>query len=311
MKQQTVHHMRNISSIFLGAFLFAIGINYFAIPFHLGEGGFTGIALLVYYILDWSPGLIIFLLNLPLLLISYKILGKKLFLYTVIGILASYLMLEWTKKLVTIVSLAPPKVDVLLATLYTGILVGVGLGIIFRVGATTGGTDIIARLVNKYVGWSMGRTLFLFDFGVILISSYFIGIEKAMYTLVAIFVSARVVDFVVEGLNASKAVTIISLLADELARTITEKMERGVTLLQGKGGYTGNEKEILYVVVAPNELPKLKQIVHELDPRAFVVVHDARDVHGEGFTYHHPATIAHASKIGNGNRHHNLKHHKK
>jgi uncharacterized membrane-anchored protein YitT (DUF2179 family) len=298
MKQQTVHHIKNISGIFVGAFLFSIGINYFAIPFHLGEGGFTGIALLVYYILDWSPGLLIFLLNLPLLLISYNILGKKLFIDTVIGISASYLMLEWTKKLAAIASLAPPKVDLLLAALYTGVLVGVGLGIIFRVGATTGGTDIIARLVNKYVGWSMGRTLFLFDFGVILISSYFIGIEKAMYTLVAIFVSARVVDFVVEGLNASKAVTIISTLADELARTITAEIERGVTLLQGKGGYTGHTKEVLYVVVARNELPKLKQIVHELDPRAFIVVHDARDVHGEGFTYHHPATSAPDPKKG-------------
>jgi uncharacterized membrane-anchored protein YitT (DUF2179 family) len=171
-------------------------------------------------------------------------------------------------------------------------MVGLGLGLIFRVGGTTGGVDIIARLANKWFGLSIGKTMFLFDFAVIGCSVFLIGINKAMYTLVAVFVGARVVDFVVEGLNASKAATIISNCPHELARAITQKMNRGVTLLKGRGGYTGQEKDVLYAVVAPNELPKLKRIINKLDPYAFVVVHDTRDVQGEGFTYDNPDEVS-------------------
>ncbi|MBA4494481.1 YitT family protein [Paenactinomyces guangxiensis] len=279
MKKNIYIHTKNIIIIFLGAFIFAFGINYFAIPNQLAEGGFTGITLLLYYLFKWSPGIVLFILNIPLLFVGYKVFGKRTFIYTIIGIAAVSLMLEVTK------GWGGPQNDRLLAALYTGVLVGIGLGLIFRVGGTTGGVDIIARLVNKYFDWSIGRTMFLFDLGIILSSVFIITVNKAMYTLVAVFISARVVDFVVEGINASKAATIISGAANELAKTITEKMDRGVTLLKGKGGYTGQEREILYVVLAPNEMPKLKHIVNQLDPHAFVVVHDARDVLGAGFSY--------------------------
>ncbi|SEN28733.1 YitT family protein [Lihuaxuella thermophila] len=279
MKHSISFHAKNIILILIGAFIFALGLNYFAIPNHLAEGGFTGITLLLYYLFGWSPGIVLLVLNIPLFFIGYKVFGKRTLIYTIIGTSAVSFMLELTK------GWGKPLDDLLLVALYTGVMVGIGLGLIFRVGGTTGGVDIIARLMNKYFGWSIGRTMFLFDFGVILSSVFIIKLNMAMYTLVAVFVGARVVDFVVEGLNASKAATIISNKADEVARTITRKMDRGVTILKGKGGYTGQEKEILYAVVAPNELPKLKQIVNDLDPYAFVVVHDARDVLGEGFSY--------------------------
>ncbi|MFC7442105.1 YitT family protein [Laceyella putida] len=283
MKLTGITHGRNVFLIFLGAFIFSVGINFFAIPSHLAEGGFTGISLLLHYAFGWSPGLIILLLNIPLLFLGYRVFGRRTFVYTLIGIGASSLMLELTTPIATAWG-SPPK-DILLCALYTGVLVGVGLGLIFRIGGTTGGVDIIARIVQKYLGWSIGRTMFLFDFAVIASSVFLIGLNMAMYTLVAVFISARVVDFVVEGLNASKAATIITNHPQELARTITQKMNRGVTILKGKGGYTGHEKEILYVVVGPNELPKLKDTVNHYDPFAFVVVHDAKDVLGEGFTY--------------------------
>lgn len=283
MKHKLTYHFRNVLLIFLGSLIFSFAINYFTIPSHLSEGGFTGIGLLTYYLFRWSPGIVIFVLNIPLLLIGYKVFGKQTFIYTIIGIAAVSLMLEVTTDLPKI--WGPPPHDTLLCALYTGVLSGIGLGLIFRIGGTTGGADIIARLGNKYLGWSVGRTMFLFDFTAIFISIFIIGREKAMYTLVAVFISARVIDFVIEGLSASKAATIISNKPQELAGFITKIMNRGVTILEGRGGYTGKTREVLYVVVAPNELPKLKQIVDKIDPQAFVVVHDARDVLGEGFTF--------------------------
>ncbi|MDN4593266.1 YitT family protein [Polycladomyces subterraneus] len=275
-------HVKNIVLILLGAFIYSVGVNYFAVNNRLAEGGFTGLALLAHYQLGISPALFIFLVNIPLYFIGYKVFGKHTLIYTLIGTNASSLFLQLTK------GWGSPLDDLLLAALYTGVLVGVGLGLIFRVGGTTGGVDIIARLLNKYFDWSIGRTFFLFDLGVLTLSYVYIGREKAMYTMVAVFVGARVVDFVVEGLNSAKAATIISNSAVSISNKITQEMNRGATLLKGRGGYTGVDKEVLYVVVNRNELPRLKQIVHSVDPYAFVVVHDVRDVLGEGFTYESP-----------------------
>jgi uncharacterized membrane-anchored protein YitT (DUF2179 family) len=282
-KNKILLHISKIVILLTGSLIFAMGINYFAIPSNLAEGGFTGISLLLFYLFGFSPGLVILLLNIPLLFVGYKVFGKQTFIYTILGIASSSFFLEITNNIVT--WFGPPPEDTLLCTLYTGVLVGIGLGLIFRTGGTTGGVDIIARLVNKFYGWSIGRTMLMFDFGVILSSVFIIGLDMAMYTLVSVFISARVIDFVIEGLNASKAVTIVSNRPQELAGTIVKKMNRGVTILIGRGGYTGKTREVLYVVVGRNELPKLKQIVHQIDPLAFVVVGDARDVLGEGFSY--------------------------
>jgi uncharacterized membrane-anchored protein YitT (DUF2179 family) len=273
-------HAKNIAAIFVGSFIFAFGINYFAISNQLSEGGFTGIALIFYYLFGWSPGVVILSLNIPLFFIGYKVFGKRTLIYTVIGTVAVSLGLEITKGWGE-----PIPGDPLLAALYTGVCVGLGLGLIFRTGGTTGGVDIIARLANKYFDWSIGRAMFLFDLGVISASAFIIGREKAMYTVVAVFIGARVIDFVVEGLDASKAATIISNSAVAISNKITSEMDRGVTLLKGRGGYTGTDREVLYVVLSRNELPRLKHLVHSVDPYAFVVVHDVRDVLGEGFTF--------------------------
>ncbi|MFD1436589.1 YitT family protein [Kroppenstedtia eburnea] len=272
-------HIKPILMILTGAFLFSIAINYFAIPNKLAEGGFTGIALVLHYLFGYSPGTVILVMNIPLFFIGYKVFGKRALLYTILGTV-SVSVAVWLTE-----GDYKPVGDPLLAALYTGVLIGGGLGLIFRAGGTTGGVDIIARMVHKYWDWSIGRTMFLFDLLVIAGSTFIIGREKAMYTVVAVFVGSRVIDFVVEGLNTSKAATIISGKAVSISEKITREMDRGVTLLKGRGGYTGTDKEVLYVVVSRNELPKMKQLVHSIDPYAFVVVHDVRDVLGEGFTY--------------------------
>lgn len=272
-------HVRPILMILLGSLIFALGVNYFAIPNKLSEGGFTGISLIFFYLYGFSPGMVILVLNIPLFILGYKVFGKRTLIYTIIGTTFVSVALWLTEGNYETVN------DPLLAALYTGVMVGSGLGLIFRTGGTTGGADIIARLGNKYLGWSIGRTMFLFDLLVIVASAFFIGREKAMYTVVAVFIGARVIDFVVEGLDTAKAATIISSSAVDISEQINRQMGRGVTLLKGRGGYTGTDKEVLYVVISRNELPRMKNLVHSIDPYAFVVVHDVRDVLGEGFTY--------------------------
>jgi uncharacterized membrane-anchored protein YitT (DUF2179 family) len=178
----------------------------------------------------------------------------------------------------------PLKHDLTLAALFAGVFIGIGLGIIFRYGGTTGGVDIIARLVYKYKGISMGKTMFTFDAVVITLSLLYLSYREAMYTLVAVFVAARVIDFMQEGGYAAKGATIISEKSEEIANKILTEMDRGVTVLKGRGSYTKRERDVLYCVVAKNELPRLKNVIISVDPHAFVAVTDVHDVLGEGFT---------------------------
>lgn len=266
--------------ILLGALIFAFGVNYFTIPNRLAEGGLTGITLILKYLFNLSPALVNLVLNIPLFIIGWRELGRLSMLYTILGTTAFSLFLWLTEGIGT-----PVPDDLLLAALYAGVTVGLGLGIIFRFGGTTGGADIIARLLSKHLGWSMGRTMFAIDLTVILSSAYFLGREKAMYTLVAVFIGARVIDFVQEGAYAAKAALIISNSAAQISAEMMQEMNRGTTLLKGRGGYTGDDKEVLYCVVSRNELTRLKRVVHRVDPYAFIVVNDVHDVHGEGFSF--------------------------
>jgi len=177
------------------------------------------------------------------------------------------------------------KDDLVLVALFAGLFIGIGLGIIFRYGGTTGGVDILARLAHKYLGWSMGKTMFLFDTLVILASWVtYLNSRSMMYTLVAVFVGARVIDLVQKGAYAARAAFIISQHQDEIATKITNEMGRGVTVFQGYGHFTKSEREILYCVVGQNEIVRLKNIITSIDEYAFVSLTEVHDVMGEGFT---------------------------
>lgn len=272
--------IKNIIMIIIGSAIFAFGLNYFNIANQLVEGGFTGVTLLLKYLFAFNPAITNLVLNIPLFIIGYKVLGKNAFIYTMIGTLNVSLFLWLTQGYHLYLG-----DDLLLAALYAGVTVGIGLGIVFRFGGTTGGVDIIARLCHKYLGWSIGKTMFAFDVAVIGVSLIYLDHKLAMYTIIAVFVGARVIDFVLEGAYSAKAVMIVSDKAPEIARQIIERMERGATLLKGKGGYTGSQKEVLYCVVSRNELMRIKLLIKEIDPYAFVAVNDVRDVLGEGFTH--------------------------
>lgn len=280
MFKSTSLRLKNILMILLGSAIFAFGLNYFNIANTLVEGGFTGVTLLLAYMFGFNPAITNLLLNIPLFLIGWKVLGRNAFIYTIIGTTSLSLFL-WVFQDFQLYL----RDDLLLAALYAGVCAGVGLGIVFRYGGTTGGVDIIARLAFKYFGWSMGRTMFMFDLAVISLSLIYLDYQIAMYTIVAVFIGAKVIDFVQEGAYAAKAVIIVSDSAKDIAQKILKEMERGATLLQGKGGYTGQEKEVLYCVVSRNEIVRLKSLVGQIDPYAFVSVSDVHDVLGEGFTH--------------------------
>jgi uncharacterized membrane-anchored protein YitT (DUF2179 family) len=273
--------IKNILFILLGAAIFAFGLVHFNMQNNLAEGGFTGITLLLYFLCDIDPSYTNLALNIPLFFIGWKLLGRHTFLYTIIGTIAVSFFL-WVFQRYTIYM--PLKHDMTLAALFAGVFIGVGLGIIFRYGGTTGGVDIIARLVYKYKGISMGKTMFTFDVVVITLSLLYLSYREAMYTLVAVFIAARVIDFMQEGGYAAKGATIISEKSEEIANRILTEMDRGVTILKGQGSYTKRDRDVLYCVVAKNELPRLKSVIISVDPHAFVAVTDVHDVLGEGFT---------------------------
>jgi uncharacterized membrane-anchored protein YitT (DUF2179 family) len=277
-------HMRlkNIVLIIFGAAIMAFGLVNFNMQNKLAEGGFTGITLLFYFLFKWDPSYTNLLLNIPLFFIGWKLLGRNTFFYTIIGTVSVSIFL-WIFQRNAINM--PLKNDLTLAALFAGVFTGIGLGIIFRYGGTTGGVDIIARLVHKYTGGTMGKTMFIFDACVITLSLItYLNYKQAMYTLVAVFVGARVIDFMQEGAYSARGAMIISDKKEEIAEKIMDELDRGVTILKGYGFYTRSDREVIYCVVAKNEIFRLKSIITYIDPHAFVSISVVHDVHGEGFT---------------------------
>ncbi|ETI66615.1 YitT family protein [Neobacillus vireti] len=275
--------LKNILFILLGAAIMAFGLVNFNMENKLAEGGFTGITLIFYFLLNWDPSYTNLLLNIPLFFIGWKLLGRNAFLYTILGTVGVSIFL-WIFQRYPLDM--PLQSDLTLAALFAGVFTGIGLGVIFRFGGTTGGVDIIARLVQKYAGWNMGKTMFIFDACVIALSLFtYLNYKQAMYTLVAVFVGARVIDFMQEGAYSARGAMVISDKNEQIAKKIMDEMDRGVTALRGYGSYTKSEREVLYCVVAKNEIMRLKNLITSVDPHAFISISVVHDVHGEGFTH--------------------------
>ena len=264
--------------IAIGSFIYAVGLNAFIVGNHLAEGGFVGLSIVALYKLRIPLGISYFILNIPVLLLGWRFFGRSFIAKTFLGVIMVSLFTLLTQHFVQ------PTHDRLLAALYGGVICGLGLGLIFRTGGTTGGSDILARIASHLYGYSMGRLLFAIDVVVITLVAVVIGKETAMYSLVALFVASRVVDFVIEGVSSSKAAMIISDKWEAIAEEIHKQLGRGTTLLSGQGGFTGDDKQVIYCVVNRNEIIHLQQLVHQLDDKAFVVLNEVHDVLGEGFT---------------------------
>ena len=267
----------DILFIMAGAFLFALAVNLFVIPNDLAEGGVTGITIIFYYLFEWSPGLMNLILNGILLIVGYRFLDKTTTVYTIIAVVFNSLFLHLTE------SWTIDSHELWINTIFGGLFAGLGIGLIVRVGGTTAGTVILARLANKYLDWNISYGLLFFDLIVAFSSFFIIGPQGLMCTIVLLFVGTKTMEFIIEGLNPKKAVMIISSKQDEIAKQVIEKMDRGVTVLSGHGYYTKNKKEILYIVISKQEVSMLKKIVRAEDEIAFITIHDVRDVFGEGF----------------------------
>lgn len=280
-----LNQLHTIIPIIAGSAIYAFGLLYFIIPNELMEGGVTGITVLLNYAFNISPSISTMVLNIPLFLVGMKILGKRQSIYTGLGIASLTLFLWLFEALIDRGYVVPfqTEQDYILAALYAGVTLGAGLGIVFRFGGTTGGSDIIARIINRKFGFSMGQIILSLDILIIGLSLFFIPLERILYTLVAVFIASKVIDFIQEGAYAAKAFTIISDHAPDIAQRISTEMERGVTLIPAIGAYSKQAKHMVYCVVSRQEIRRLTGIAKSLDPRAFIIINDVNDVHGEGF----------------------------
>ncbi|SET51683.1 YitT family protein [Paenibacillus sp. NFR01] len=280
-----LHIGKTVAPIMLGAAIYAFGLLYFIVPNQLMEGGVTGITILLNYAFDIPIFLTTLLLNLPLFLLGWKVLGARQIAYTGVGIASLSLFLWIFERMIDMGWIEPFRTehDFILASLYAGVTLGLGLGVVFRFGGTTGGVDIVARILGRSFGWSMGQIILVVDVVIIGSSLLYIPREQILYTLVAVFISSRVIDFIQEGAYSAKAFTIISDEAPQIADLITADLERGVTLIPAIGAYSKQSKYMVYCVISRQEIRRLSQLVKSVDPRAFVIISDVHDVHGEGF----------------------------
>lgn len=269
-----------ISVILLGSLISGISFNAFIMPHKLLSGGISGIALITNYLTGINPGVLIFVLNIPIFILGYRFIDKEFIILSLIGMTSFSLFIDAFSFLRELYIVD----DVMLSCLYGGILNGIGMGIVFRNRASQGGIDIVAVIVKKYMSINLGSTSLIINLIIILIASFIYGLKPALYTLITIYVASQVLDKVQQGFDIRKQVIIISEREDEVVREILKKLHRGVTYLDGEGAFTGSKKKVIYCIVALNQLARLKQIVKGIDPNAFMAVSDTAEVLGRGFS---------------------------
>lgn len=267
------------AGITLGCFIASASINLFLVPSHLLTGGATGIAIIVYYLTGLPIGLQTLLYNIPILIASWKTMGREYTIDVVIGTVIFSVALDLLKFL----NVYAPLSDSMLSAIFGGVFNGIGYGIVFRMNGSTGGFDVIGAIVKKYWSLSMGGAIFAFNCIIMCIAAFLFGIAPAMFTLICMFVNATVTDRVVAGFNHRKAVLIVSDQAQAIAKSIME-FGRGVTFLHGQGAFTGKERNVVFVAVKLTQLSKIKLITHTVDPHAFMIVMSANEVMGRGFS---------------------------
>lgn len=262
----------------IGTFITALGMSVFLIPNRIASGGVSGLATVIYYTFGFKVGITMLVINIPLFLLGIKELGMKFIFKTLYATVTFSLFVDLLETFVS-----PPTRDLLLSSIYGGLVVGLGLGVVFRFGATTGGTDLAAQIIYRYLRISVGQTLLLIDGLVIILAAFVFGIELALYAFLVVFLTSKVIDLIQEGEGFAKAVFIISDYNSQIGKAILQDLNRGITYLEGRGGFSGRSREILLVVVGRSELSTLKNLVRNIDPRAFVMVSNMNEVLGEGF----------------------------
>ncbi|MCY7007352.1 YitT family protein [Fusobacterium simiae] len=261
----------------LACIVIAFNINYFFLGNKLGESGIAGLALIIHYLSHIDISYIYFAVNIPLIVLAYLFIGKEFLIKTLFATVILTIFLK------VFGSFKGPIDDIFMASVFGGGINGIAIGIVFYAGGSTGGTDIIAKIINKYYGISIGKILLIFDFIILSIIAFILGKIIFMYTLISVLVSAKMVDIIQEGIYSAKGITIISNKTEELRKKIMKDTGRGITLINAKGAYTQKEIGMLYCVVGKYQLIKVKNIVKEVDPAAFMIVSQVHEVVGKGF----------------------------
>lgn len=263
--------------IAIGAGLMAVGLEIFLIPNHVIDGGITGISIMLSHLTGFNLGIFLFLLNLPFFFIGRKQIGKTFAVSTLFGIIVLSIA---TTLLHPVPGLTE---DVLLATVFGGIILGVGVGLVIRNGGSLDGTEIMAILFNRRLPFSVGEIIMFFNIFILGAAGFVFGWDRAMYSLMAYFIAFKTIDVVILGLDESKSAWIISERHKEIGDVILARLGRGVTYLNGEGAYTGDDKKVIFVVITRLEESKLKSIVEDIDPSAFFAVANISEVRGGRF----------------------------
>ncbi len=293
--QKVINTLKIYSLITFGAGITGLAINIFLVPYKIAPGGLSGLATVIYYLSNGKlpVGTVMLVINIPLFLLGYKFIGRHFFIRTLYGTvilsviidLTETFMADLAKKLLINEAGNASTPDILLYSIIGGFLSGIGLGIVLKMEATTGGTELAAKLLNRPIkNLTIGQILLSIDaliiiFAIIAFKSVLIG----LYSLVSLFITTKVIDALVEGVDYARAVLIISEHQEEIAKRIINDMDRGVTELKGRGVYSGKDKNVLLCVLSRNEIQHLKEIVHSIDTNAFMILADVREVLGEGF----------------------------
>lgn len=266
--------------ILLGCMISASSINLFLVPSHLLSGGLAGISIIFYYLAGLPIGMQMLVYNIPILLASFLTLGKS---YT-LDMLFGTVLFSICVDLMHFLNAYAPVNDTMLAAIYGGVFNGIGYGIIFRMHGSSGGTDIVAAILKKYYSFNLGGMIFAFNCLIMGAAAVLFGVMPAMYTLISMFMSGFVTDKVIAGFNSCKTVIMISDKTKEIAEGIINEIGRGVTFLRGEGAFTHKEKDVIFVVLQLTQISQLKSLVHEIDPNAFLIVLDASEIMGHGFS---------------------------
>src|SRR3954447_714843 len=263
--------------IMLGAILMSIGLEVFLVPNNVIDGGITGISIMLSYITGWKLGIFIFLFNIPFFFIGYKQIGKTFALSTLYGII---ILSIGTTLLHPVPAFTQ---NILLATVFGGIVLGIGVGLVIRYGGSLDGTEILAILFNKKLPFSVGEIIMFFNLFILASAGFVFSWDRAMYSLIAYFVAFKTIDITITGLDESKSVWIISDNSQEIGEAIMNRLGRGVTYINGEGAYSGDQKKVIFCVINRLEEAKLKEIVSENDGNAFLAVADIAEVRGGRF----------------------------
>lgn len=271
--------MKNIMYIIIGTLLFALAVTQLAMPNSIAEGGIVGMSLLIYYGLDISPSISTPIIFILLLGIGIRYLPRHMVYKTIFNV-ALFSFFIWIFEGVY----AQPMEDPLLAAIFAGAITGVGFGFIYQAGSSVGGTSIIARAFNQQLGWDLTGMTLVLDALVVIAGIFIIGPVSTMYTLITLYIGKVVTDFVLGGFDSKKALNVVSPYSEQISERITKELASSATVFDGRGEYMKEQRRVLYIVIHSHRLLRLKRVIKEVDPNAFIVVHNVKDVSGGTFS---------------------------